>query len=65
MDRHLNISIDIVLMYVRQVVYTLSFVHFCVALQFTERWQKACPVCFLYFTKAQSFVDIVSAHTLK
>ncbi len=40
-------------------------VHFCEVLLFKTRQQKVHHVCFLYFIKAQRFVDIVIAHKYK
>ncbi len=61
LSSNLKLSIDIFIMSVRQVFAEFLFI-FVKSSCSRPRRQKAHHVCFLYFIKAQRFVDIVSAH---
>ncbi len=61
LSSHLKLSIDIHIMSARQVFVEFRFIFVKRSCSRLKR-QKEYPVCFLYFIKAQCFVDIVSAH---
>ncbi len=58
---NLKLSIDIYIMSVRKIFAEFRFT-FKKPSCSRPRRQKAHPIYFLYFTKAQSFLDIVSGH---